>query len=82
MNRTIQNPKNATLQLQCEDFVSAKLIDPGTTLVCEKGILWLTRSDDFTDYMLNAGEQMVINKKSNVLIEALSEARLSIIHTN
>ena len=82
MTQTILNNENTSIQLHREDFVSANMIDPGTTLVCEKGILWLTRSDDFTDYMLEPGDQMVVTKTGNILIEALSDARFSILHTN
>jgi hypothetical protein len=42
----------------------------------------LTKSNDYRDYMLQAGEEMVIDTKSNVLIEALSTARVSIVNPN
>lgn len=82
MNQTIQNTKNTSLQLHCQDFVQAQKIDAGTTVLCEKGILWLTKSDDYTDYMLKPGDKLVVNKQSNILIEALSDARVSILHHN
>jgi hypothetical protein len=79
MNKTL-NTTNTTLQLPRHSFHSALKAQPGTTVVCEKGILWLTQSEDFKDYMLKPGEQLVISKANNVLIEAMSEARVSIVH--
>lgn len=82
MNLTLKQTSNTSLKLQREDILSALKTKPGTTVVCEKGILWLTQSEDLKDYMLKPGEKMVINKRTNVLIQALSEAKLSIIYPN
>jgi hypothetical protein len=81
MNKSIKETTN-TLQLPRRSFHRAIKTQPGTTVVCEQGILWLTQSEDFKDYLLKPGEQMVIEKKSNVLIEALSAARVSIVNPN
>ena len=81
MNKTMKETTN-TLQLPRRSFHRAIKTQPGTTVVCEQGILWLTQSEDFKDYLLKPGEQMVIEKKSNVLIEALSAARVSIVNSN
>lgn len=81
MNKTL-NTTNTTLQLPRRSFHRALKAQPGTTVVCEQGILWLTQSNDYKDYMLKAGEQVVINKTNNVLIEAMSEARVSIVYPN
>jgi len=82
MEQTTTNNDNATLKLRQRGFFRAPEITPGTTLVCEQGIVWLTQSDDYKDYMLKPGDSLVVSKKSNVLIEALSDARLSILHNN
>ena len=82
MNLTLKQSNNTSLKLQREDVLSALKTKPGTTVVCEKGILWLTQSEDLQDYMLKPGEKMVINKRTNVLIQALSDAKLSIVHPN
>ena len=79
---TIQNNHSDTLKLEQRGFYRATEITPGTTLVCEQGIIWLTQSNDYKDYMLKSGDKLVVDKKSNVLIEALSDARLSILHNN
>ena len=82
MNLTLKQSNNTSLKLHREDVLSAVKTKPGTTVICEKGILWLTQSEDLKDYMLKPGEKMVINKRTNVLIQALSEAKLSIVHPN
>ena len=82
MTQTTKNANNTYLQLDRRDFFRAQKITPGTTVICEKGILWLTQSDDLKDYMLKPGDKLVVSKKSNVLIEALSEARVSIVNPN
>jgi hypothetical protein len=79
MNKTL-NTTNTTLQLPRRSFHRALKAQAGTTVVCEQGILWLTQSNDYKDYMLKPGEQLVISKANNVLIEAMSEARVSIVH--
>jgi len=80
MNKTLKNP--TTLQLPRHSLHSALKAQPGTTVVCEQGILWLTKSEDIKDYVLRPGEKLVIDKKSNVLIEAMSTARVSIVNPN
>jgi hypothetical protein len=81
MNKSMKETTN-TLQLPRRSFHRAIKTQPGTTVVCEQGILWLTQSEDYKDYFLRPGEQMVIEKKSNVLIEAMSAARVSIVNPN
>lgn len=73
---------NSTLQLHNRDLIHAEQVQPGSTVVCEKGILWLTRSDDINDYMLKPGDRLKVSTRSDVLIQALDDARLSIIHNN
>ena len=82
MNPTLKHATNTTLQLHRRSFYRAAKIQPGTTVVCEKGILWLTQPGDFEDHMLKPGQRLVIGKLNNVLIEALSEANLSIMYPN
>jgi hypothetical protein len=82
MNLTTQTPSNTSLQLHTRGFFLAQKIVPGTTVICEQGSLWLTQSDDLTDYMLYPGDKLVVSKKSSVLVEALSEARIRIIYSN
>jgi len=82
MNKTINYSDNTDINLQPLGFIHADHIGPGSTIVCNKGILWLTQTNDLKDYMLNPGDKLTVKKETNLLIEALSEARLSIVHNN
>jgi len=77
-----KHPTISTLELHRRSFLQAQNIKPGTTVVCEKGILWVTQSEDLHDYMLESGEKIVIQEKRDVLIEALSDAGLRIVYPN
>ena len=72
--------QTTTFELHRRSFHRALNVQPGTTVVCEKGLLWLTQSEDYKDYMLKPGEKMTISKSHGVLIEALSEAGLRIVY--
>ncbi len=82
MNQTLFTHENKSLVLDREDIVNAQDIDAGTTFICESGVLWLTSKNDYKDYMLETGDKLVVNEKKTILIEALSAAKLSILHTN
>ncbi len=43
-------------------------------LFCERGILWVTQTDDEKDYLLHAGESLTINEYSKVVVQALESA--------
>lgn len=80
---TIREPKaNLKLHLHRRAFHRVNRIKPGMTVRCERGLVWLTKSSDLRDYMLRPGNSMVLPKRANVLIEALSDADVSIIYPN
>lgn len=54
-------------------------IQRGTTVVCERGVLWLTQSGDPIDHFLLPGQRYTLKKRGKVLVEALREASVSII---
>jgi hypothetical protein len=82
MNLTRERQTNFNLKLQRRGFHRVGTQKTGMTVVCEKGILWLTQSNDLRDYMLRPGDSLIINKRSHVLIEAMSEAHVSIVYPN
>ncbi len=65
--------------LEKNDILRIKKTRPGMTLSCEKGILWVTQSGDFRDYLLTPGQNMVVKKQGRVLIEALREVEFKIV---
>jgi len=82
MNLTLKHHNRTDLNLHRQDFLNAVKAEPGTTVICEKGTLWLTQPEDLKDYLLNPGDQLVINRRQNFLIQAISEANLSIVTPN
>ena len=80
---TIREPeKKLKLHLHRRAFHHMNRIKPGMTVRCEDGLVWLTKSRDLQDYMLGPGTSMVVGKRANILIEALSEAEVTIIYPN
>ena len=51
----------------------------GTTVVCERGVLWLTQTGDPMDHFLLPGQRYTLKKRGKVLVEAMREATVSII---
>jgi hypothetical protein len=50
-----------------------------TTVVCERGVLWLTQSGDPVDHVLLPGQRYTLKRHGKVLIEALREASLRVV---
>jgi len=81
IRRSNQN-KNVSLNLQPHQVQKLVGVIPGTIISCDKGIIWLTESDDRQDYALRPGHHVVIRKKGEVLIEAVNESDLHISYPN
>ena len=82
MNAIREPEKKLKLHLHRRAFHHMNRIKPGMTVRCEDGLVWLTKSRDLQDYMLRPGTSMVVGKRANILIEALSEAEVTIIYPN
>lgn len=54
-------------------------IQRGTTVVCERGVLWLTQTGDPMDHFLLPGQRYTLKKRGKVLVEAMREARVCVI---
>lgn len=82
MNLPWTQRKNISMKLHQHQVENLKDVEPGMTVVCDKGIIWLTESNDLQDYALKPGHSVIIRKKGKVLIEAVDEANLHIIYPN
>ena len=82
MNLPWTQHKNISMKLNPHQVENLKDVEPGMTVICDKGVIWLTESNDLQDYTLNPGHSVIIRKKGKVLIEALDEAKLHIIYPN
>ncbi len=74
--------KNVSLHINSHNVQHVNEIEPGMTIVCRKGLVWLTEPSDLRDYTLRPGHHVVIRKRGQVLIEALADADVSIIYPN
>ncbi|MEW5940065.1 MAG: DUF2917 domain-containing protein [Chloroflexota bacterium] len=83
MNANLVKKADLKLHLHRRAFHHVNKTRPGMTVVCEKGLVWLTESNDLEDYMLRPGLSMVVGKRADVLMEALSDdAEVSIVYPN
>lgn len=71
--------KNTTVELRRRGVERITNATPGTTIVCEKGILWLTQANDRRDYILFAGERFDKVQRGNVLVEAMRDSVVRVI---
>ncbi len=74
--------KNISLTLRPHQVQKLEEVEPGMTVICDKGTIWLTESDNPQDYSMRAGHSVIIRKKGKVLIEAVNESDLHIIYPN
>lgn len=82
MNFSWNQHKNFSLHLNPHQVEKVQNVEPGMTVVCDEGVVWLTESNDLQDYALRPGHSVVIRRKGKVLIEALDAADLHIIYPN
>jgi hypothetical protein len=82
MNLPWTQHKNISMNLHPHQVENLKDVEPGMTVICDKGVIWLTESNDTQDYALGPGHSVIIRKKGKVLIEAVDEADLHIIYPN
>lgn len=82
MNKSQNQHHNLSFKLQPHQVQKLDDVEPGMTVVCDSGTLWLTASDNPQDYTMNPGHSVIIRKKGKVLIEAVNESKLHIIYPN
>ena len=62
------------IRMQRHDFQRMKIAKPGSTLFCDTGVLWVTQSNDYRDYILLPGDEMTVTNRGKVLVEAMRDA--------
>ena len=70
----IEQRKEIDLNLPLHEVVNISHPQPGLTIVCEKGVLWVTVAGDNNDHTLEAGESYRIQDANSVVIEAVEDA--------
>ena len=62
------------IALEAGQIWSAQL-PQGARVNCARGVVWLTQSDDTTDYVLSAGQSFVAHQESShVVVQAINAA--------
>lgn len=54
----------------------------GQSIVVFKGLLWITQDGDPRDAFIGSGETFTIDRPGRVLIEAMDESRLLVLHAD
>jgi hypothetical protein len=62
------------IRIHRSDYQTMLMDKPGSTLICDNGILWVTQAGDRHDYVLLPGQKMTVTRKGKVLIEAMRDA--------
>jgi hypothetical protein len=82
MNLIHRHDTDTELKLTPHSFYHLKHVEPGTTVVCEQGLLLMTQSGDLRDYTIKSGERVVLEEGKHVLIEAMSPSNFCILYPN
>jgi hypothetical protein len=62
------------IRMQRRDYQRMGSMKPGSTLVCDTGVLWVTQAGDYRDYVLLPGDVMRVTKRGKLLVEAMRDA--------
>jgi hypothetical protein len=67
--------------LRAQEIERLDGVRPGDTIVCTKGVLWVTQASDPADYLLQKDGKFVANGDGMMLIQAIDDSvcRLSVI---
>ena len=66
-------PKS-TIHLDRRDYQRINKVKRGTEVFCDSGVLWVTQSGDYNDYILRAGDAMAVTRRGKILVEAMRDA--------
>ncbi|NNG00816.1 MAG: DUF2917 domain-containing protein [Desulfobacteraceae bacterium] len=64
--------------LEKNELIRLKSRRSGQSIVCVKGMVWITQLGDSGDRILNAGEQFHTTLPGLLLLEALSDAQIKV----
>ena len=62
------------VRMQRHDYQRMSMTKLGSKLFCDTGVLWVTQSGDYRDYILLPGDTMTVTKRGKVLVEAMRDA--------
>jgi Protein of unknown function (DUF2917) len=59
--------------LNAQEIERLDEVQPGDTIVCTNGVLWVTQEGDPADYLLQMGGRFTANGDGMVLVQALDD---------
>jgi hypothetical protein len=69
----IEQRKEIDLNLRQHEVINISHPQPGLSIECEQGVLWITIAGDINDHTLLSGESYVVQDTHLVVIEAMEE---------
>jgi hypothetical protein len=66
------------MQLRRKDLYRLRGRKRGPAVTCLEGAVWITQAGDPRDHVLVAGEQFAVDRRGDVLVQAVREARVRV----
>jgi hypothetical protein len=66
------------VQLQRKSLCRLRGRKHGPAVACLEGAVWVTQAGDPRDHVLLAGEEFAVNRRGDVLVEAIRGARVRV----
>ena len=66
------------LELQRKSLCRLRGRKHGPAVACLEGAVWITQAGDPRDHVLLAGEEFAVDRRGDVLVEAMREARVRV----
>lgn len=79
MNINLNIQPKTKIRIGRHDFQTIDSVQPGTTLWCDSGVLWVTQPGDCKDYVLTPGQKMTVTKRGKLVIEAMRDGDFRVL---
>ena len=66
------------LLLKKHQLVTLSEAQSKMAIECKQGVIWVTRTGEYQDYMLRPGRHYIPKAKGQLVIEAIDDARVDI----
>ena len=77
-NQTRVATPETDMQLQRKSLCRLRGRKHGPAVVCLEGAVWVTQAGDPRDHVLVAGDVFAVDRRGDVLLQALREARVQV----
>jgi hypothetical protein len=62
---------HSAIDLEGSELLKLQFGQPGASVMCTTGILWLTQQGDLNDHLLKAGQSFTLSQPGTVLVQGL-----------